>query len=321
MEKPKVSLIISAYNSEKYLAECLESVFNLNYSKKDFEVIVIDDCSKDKTLEVAKKFPCKAIRLDENKNVAGARNEGIKIAKGEIMVFLDADCVAEKNWLKELMENQDGKSIVGGVDTSAGEDTVLMKSIDFALTSFLGSGGVRRGKFRMAKYYPRGFTMCIPRKAFEEVGLFKRDMVPSEDAEFDFRAERAGYKLKFASKAIAFHKRRNTIKSFFRQVYNWGKSRVKLFKVSKKHLEPLYFIPALFLLAFISLIILSFFFSFFFKILLTIIIIYLFIILVSGIIAAIKKKEIILLFLVPVIIFLQHFAYGLGLLVGFFKKN
>jgi glycosyltransferase involved in cell wall biosynthesis len=320
-KKPKISIIISAYNAEKYISECLESVFNLNYPKEDFEVIVIDDCSKDRTAEVAKRFPCRVKRNEVNKNVAGARNEGIKIARGEIIIFFDADCVATPDWLRELMKYQDGRSIVGGLDTSSKRDPILMRCIDFAMTSMIGTGGMRRKGMRFAKYYPRGFSFCVPKRAFDELGLFKEDIVPGEEVEFDLRAEKNGYTLRFSPRAVVFHKRRSTIKSFFRQIYGRGKYRMKLSRISKKHLEPLHVAPALFLVLLFSLLLLSFFSLFVFRLFLIVFFFYLAILIINGIMFAFKIKRLLPIVLVPFIIALQHFAYGLGFLKEFFKKD
>ena len=93
----KISVIIPLHNSEETIGECLNAVYNSDY--KNYEVIVVDDCSSDDSVKITKKFPCKVIRLDVNRGAAFTRNTGAKVAKGQILVFIDSDIVLKRNSL------------------------------------------------------------------------------------------------------------------------------------------------------------------------------------------------------------------------------
>lgn len=99
MEK-RISIVIPVYNAERSLQKCLDSIFSSNY--KNFEVIIINDCSSDNSVEIAKKYHCKIINLSERRGPAFARNKGIALADGKIVAFLDSDCIAPKNWLGKI---------------------------------------------------------------------------------------------------------------------------------------------------------------------------------------------------------------------------
>jgi glycosyltransferase involved in cell wall biosynthesis len=112
---PFVSIIVCAYDAEKKIERAISSLLDQTYSKKKYEIIVVDDCSNDNTVEIVKKFPVRLIRHGENRGLAAARNSGLKCAKGKIYVCFDDDCIADKNWLKEIVEVYQTKRYIGGV--------------------------------------------------------------------------------------------------------------------------------------------------------------------------------------------------------------
>jgi len=107
----KASIILPAYNNERTLKECLDSIYNQNFPKKEFEVLLIDGMSNDKTLEIAKKYPAKIIK-NKKRNEEAARILGIKKAKGEILIFIDADNIlVGKDWLNKTLKPFNDKKI------------------------------------------------------------------------------------------------------------------------------------------------------------------------------------------------------------------
>lgn len=139
----KFSIIIPVYNVEDYISECLLSV--LNQSEKDFEVIVVNDGSKDKSIDIAKKYPVKIIN-QENQGLSAARNTGVKHAKGEYILFLDSDDYIEKDLLKQLKKELKDKPDI----------------IRFQIQETFSDG-------RIIKYEENAFKTCKGEKAFEKI--------------------------------------------------------------------------------------------------------------------------------------------------------
>lgn len=100
MAEKKISVVISVYKAERILKECLNSLFKNNYN--DFEVIVVDDCSRDGSVDIARRYPCKIISLPEQRGPAFARDRGLSSADGEIVAFLDSDCIVPDDWLAKI---------------------------------------------------------------------------------------------------------------------------------------------------------------------------------------------------------------------------
>jgi glycosyltransferase involved in cell wall biosynthesis len=188
---PKVSVIIPAFNEEKFLGNCLLSLKEQNF--KDFEIIVVDNNSTDKTTEIAKKFG--AILVSEkNQGVAFARNKGAKIAKGEILAFTDADTILPKNWLSRIREEfkRDKELIAFGGSCQFYSGPISLKlASKFLLKPFLILDKFFSGGFNLM-----GCNMAIKREAFFKVGGFNENLKLNEDVEISYRLRKMG-KVKF----------------------------------------------------------------------------------------------------------------------------
>lgn len=101
---PFVSVIIPTLNEERYIGKCLESIFNLDYPKNRYEIILVDNGSKDRTIEITKKFNAKIIKR-KSLTIGTLRNIGARDARGSILAFIDADCIADRNWIKRAIIN------------------------------------------------------------------------------------------------------------------------------------------------------------------------------------------------------------------------
>jgi len=188
---PAISVIVPAFNEEKFLGNCLLSLKEQDF--KDFEIIVVDNNSTDKTTEIAKKFG--AILVSEkNQGVAFARNKGAKIAKGEILVFTDADTILPKNWLSKIKEEfkRDKELIAfgGSCQFYSGPISVKLAS-KFLLKPFLILDKSFSGGFNLM-----GCNMAIKRDAFLKVGGFNENLKLNEDVEISYRLRKLG-KVKF----------------------------------------------------------------------------------------------------------------------------
>ena len=198
---------------------------------KDFEVLIVEDGSVKPCKDVCDKY---ASILDlhyyakENSGPGQSRNYGAERAKGEWLIILDSDVVLPKDYLKAVddevsREGQGGESLAafGGPDASHPSFTPVQKAISYSMTSFFTTGGIRGGKKKLDKFYPRSFNMGIKREVYQQLGGFSK-MRFGEDIDFSYRIVEAGYKTMLIPEAWVWHKRRTDFRKFFRQVYNSG---------------------------------------------------------------------------------------------------
>jgi glycosyltransferase involved in cell wall biosynthesis len=183
----KISIIVPAFNEEKFLGNCLLSLREQEF--KDFEIIVVDNNSTDKTVEIAKKFG--AILVSEKKQgVAFARNKGAKVAKGEVLAFTDADTILPKNWLsrikKEFEKDKELVAFGGSCEFYSGPISARLAS-KFLLKPFLILDKFFSGGFNLM-----GCNMAIKREAFLRVGGFNENLKLNEDVEISYRLREIG---------------------------------------------------------------------------------------------------------------------------------
>lgn len=186
-----ISVVIPNYNGSSTIRECLRAVFSSDYD--NYEVIVVDDCSTDGSLDIILEFPCRIIQLKNHAGTSFARNRGAEEARGEILFFTDSDCLLMPETLKKVGESirQLGRGvIVGGTYTRLSYDRRFFSDfqsvfINYSETKHLNS----------PDYVPT-HAMAIYKKDFISMGGFKEDFLPIlEDVEFSHRAKRQGYRL------------------------------------------------------------------------------------------------------------------------------
>ena len=324
------SIITPCFNREKEILFLIDSITNQSYSSDNYELIIVDDGSKDDSRSIIKN---KIINSDinislikqKNKGPGNARNNGMKNAKGNFFLFIDSDCEADKNWLKEINEQYKKNKFdaFGGPDSYRDNFSDLQKSIDFSMNSFFTTGGLRGSTIkRLAKFYPRSHNMGIKSSVFHKIGGFGK-LRHGQDIEFSNRIINNGFKVNFLQKAIVFHRRRTTLKNFFKQVFNWGVARINLGLIDKKMLEPLHFVPAFATLLFFFLLIGTLFYPIFFFNISIVLFLSLILISLTG---SIKIKNFKSFFLLMIIIPLQILGYGAGFIYNFvnrfiFKNN
>ncbi|MBN2281898.1 MAG: glycosyltransferase [Candidatus Marinimicrobia bacterium] len=246
------SIIVPSFNRSGELVELIESFNALEIDKSKFEVIIVDDGSTDETEKLIENFIHRMtfqIRFfkRDHEGPGPARNFGMAQAAGEYFLFIDSDCIADKNWLKELEKaiESEKPDAFGGPDGVLPNFTPLQKAIDYSMTSFLTTGGMRgHSKKKLAKYYPRSFNMGIKRTIYETLGGMGT-LRHGQDLEFSRRIVASGAKVIPIPDAKVYHKRRTSLKKFFRQMFNWGVARINLTMLDQGILEPLHFIPAI----------------------------------------------------------------------------
>ncbi len=233
---PIVSVIVVAKNEEKYISACLDSLVVQDFPKDSYEIIVVDGGSKDRTPEICRSYPVKLISTGSG--ISHQRNVGISAAKGKYVAFTDADCIADKNWLRKLVEQAEKTDkntvAVGGPNLVFDTDPPLSRIIGYAQETFLGSGG----SVQTSIPDKSGYVDSIPNCNI----LYKREVVAREkyyeglsigdDSELNFRLRQKGYKFLYLRDAIVWHHRRASLKSFARNMFFYGEA---MGRIIRKH--------------------------------------------------------------------------------------
>ena len=221
----KASVIIPAYNEEKTIGKTLESLKEQSY--KDFEIIVVDDGGSDRTAEIAKKSGAKVIK-QRNAGPAAARNNGAKSAKGEIIIFIDADCVADERWLEHMLKPFSDKD-VAGVQGAYKSD---QKSLVARFTQLdIEDRYNRLDRKADSLDWIGSYSAAYRKKIFIELGGFDEDFptASGEDPELSFKVSRKGYKLVFKRNAIVYHFHETSLLKYLRTKFYRAYWRVLLY--------------------------------------------------------------------------------------------
>ena len=321
---PIISVITPTYNRADELGPLIHSLQNQTLDHSLFELIISDDGSTDDTASVIdswrKKINFELRYLTQgNQGPGAARNHGLSKSRGELILFIDSDCEAHRSWAETILNayQRDEFDACGGPDNAKSDFTLLQKAIDFSLTSFLTTGGMRGHSDKMiAKFYPRSHNMALKRSVYEKLGGFG-SLRHGQDIELSYRIHKSGARVKFIKDAIVYHRRRTTLKKFFRQVFNWGVARINLGKIDSVMLEPIHFIPSVATLISIMIIVGTFFNG---QIYFPVISIGIGLLLLACVVGGIKNKSILVTLILIIVIPLQVIGYGSGFLIAFFSR-
>ena len=224
-EYPKVSVVICAYNAERTMEACLESLRNLHYP--DYEVIVVDDGSTDRTGAIADSFEGIHVIHQENKGLSAARNVGIAASPGEIVAFTDSDCVVDPDWLHYLVATflQTGLPAVGGPNLPPPEDSLVA-----ACVAASPGGPPTCCSTTRRPSTSRAATWRSGAKSLDEIGGFDPIYrAAGDDVDVCWRLQNRGYRIGFSPAAMVWHFRRNTVKAYLGQQKGYGKAEALLY--------------------------------------------------------------------------------------------
>jgi glycosyltransferase involved in cell wall biosynthesis len=208
-----VSVVIPNYNSSATIGDCLESAFSSRYPR--FEVIVVDDCSTDNSLDIIGKFPCRIVRLDRHSGASRARNAGAERSAGDILFFTDADCVLREDTLSEAANslNVSRNTVVGGTYTQIPFDDGFFSAFQ---SIFINYSETKRAE----PDYVATHAMAVDRRLFVESSGFADAFLPIlEDVEFSHRLRRSGCKLKINPRMLVRHIFRFTLMKSLRNAF------------------------------------------------------------------------------------------------------
>ncbi|WP_299317549.1 glycosyltransferase [uncultured Maribacter sp.] len=243
------SFIIPVYNRPNEIKELLDSLRLQTYDKT-FEVVIVEDGSTISSEEVIGEYvDSLAISYYKkpNSGPGDSRNYGMSRAKGNYLIVLDSDCILPPQYLVEAEKSlqEDYVHCYGGPDAAHESFSTVQKAINYAMTSFLTTGGIRGGKKAVDKFQPRSFNMGISKEAFENVGGYG-NIHPGEDPDLTIRIWNKGYRTKLISEAFVYHKRRIDWNKFYIQVNKFGMVRPILNKWHPETKKVTYWFPTVF---------------------------------------------------------------------------
>ena len=311
----KYSFIIPVYNRPDEVDELLGSL--TRQTIRDFEVVVVEDGSSVPCKEVVDKYAARLTIHYYNKANSGpgqTRNYGVERANGEYMLILDSDCILPEKYL-EMVEadlQRQKADAFGGPDRAHESFTDVQKAINYAMTSFFTTGGIRGGKKKLDKFYPRSFNMGVRKDVYQALGGFSK-MRFGEDIDFSIRIFKGGYQCRLFPEAWVWHKRRTDLKKFFKQVHNSGIARINLYKKYPESLKLVHVLPALFTLGVAFLLLASFLWGGSLSLLLLFA-------LIVFVDASLQNKSLKIGLLAIAASFIQLTGYGTGFLRAWWKR-
>lgn len=311
----RYSVIIPVYNRPDEVDELLQSL--VSQSLKDFEVIVVEDGSSVPCEDVVNKYRDKLDVHYYSKSNSGpgqTRNYGAERSKGEFLLILDSDCILPEGYLQAIEDelHREEADAFGGPDRAHDSFTRVQKAINYAMTSFFTTGGIRGGKKKMDKFYPRSFNMGVRAEAYRALGGFS-NMRFGEDIDFSIRIFKAGYRCRLFPEAWVWHKRRTDLKKFFKQVHNSGIARINLYKKYPESLKLVHLLPAVFTVGVVFLLLCSLLCVW------SLLPLALFVLIVFMD-ASLSNKSVVIGILSVVASFIQLTGYGTGFLRAWWKR-
>ena len=310
------SLIIPVYNRPDEVDELLESLSQSDYNE-EFEIVIVEDGSSLRCEDVVRKYEDKlniSYYFKENSGPGDSRNYGMRKAKGDYFIIFDSDCIIPKQYLTEVDKalKQNYVDCFGGPDKALDSFSDIQKAINFAMTSFLTTGGIRGGSEKIDKFQPRSFNMGLSRKAFEASKGFG-NIHPGEDPDLSIRLWNLGFETKLFSKAFVYHKRRIDWDKFSIQVNKFGKARPILNSWYPQYNKLTFFFPSVFIIGFAVAIVLLIFNQ---DLLLKLYFIYF---LILFLVSTFQNRSLKIGYLSLIAVWKQFYGYGMGFIKSYVK--
>ena len=250
------SIIIPVYNRPKEIGELLQSLTRQTF--QNFEIIIIEDGSENPCKAEVDQFSSELeinYFFKENSGQGFSRNFGFEKAKGDYFIVFDSDCILPESYLQTVDDSlgKDFLDAFGGPDRAEDSFTIVQKAINYSMTSFLTTGGIRGRKKHAGTYHPRSFNMGISRKVFEKTGGYIITRM-GEDIEFSIRIIASGFKVGLIEDAFVYHKRRTSLIQFYKQLHFFGRARINVSRFYPKEVKLAHLFPLFFLISWIFLI-------------------------------------------------------------------
>lgn len=310
----RYSFIIPVYNRPQEIEELLESMIHMEF-QHPFEIVIVEDGSTETSEAVVQKFQENldiSYYFKPNSGPGDSRNFGMRKAKGDYFIIFDSDCLIPSSYLKTVNQFLEGKfyHCFGGADAAHKNFSPLQKAINYVMTSFLTTGGIRGKKKSVQRFEPRSFNMGISKEAFEATGGFGK-IHPGEDPDLSQRIREAGFETVFIPDAFVFHKRRISWKKFYQQVRKFGLTRPILNRWHPSLSKITFWFPTLFVIFSLGSIILSLVVHpvFILPLLLYVLLIFLD--------STFRNKSVYVGMLTIIAVFIQFYGYGIAFLTSY----
>jgi dephospho-CoA kinase len=310
------SIIIPVFNRPEEIAELLGSL-SLSTFNNNFEIIIIEDGSTERCETICDTFSEKltiSYYYKSNSGPGDSRNYGMKKAKGDYYIILDSDCIIPPYYLTHVANELETHFVdcFGGSDKAHKSFSKIQKAINFAMTSFLTTGGIRGGSEAIDTFQPRSFNMGISKKAFLATNGFG-NIHPGEDPDLTLRLWKLGFKTRLFKNCFVYHKRRIDWDKFENQVSKFGKVRPILDKWHPEYSKITYWFPSIFIIGlFLSIFLLIFAIDLPLKL-------YFIYFIIIFVVSSIQNKNLIIGLFSVIAVWKQFYGYGLGFLKSFFE--
>ncbi len=248
------SVVIPVYNRPEEVNELLNTLSKQTY--KNFEVLIIEDGSS-KTCESTLTQFAESLDLHyyfkENSGQGFTRNFGFERAKGNYFVVFDSDCLIPPTYFETVEKYLSSHQVdaFGGPDAAHPSFTVLQKAISYSMTSPFTTGGIRGNKNHVGTFHPRSFNMGISKEVFESTKGYNLTRM-GEDIEFSIRIINQGFTTALIEDAFVYHKRRTSLKQFYKQLHFFGRARINVNRYFPGELKLIHLLPAAFTVGLMS---------------------------------------------------------------------
>ncbi len=315
----RYSVIIPIYNRPDEIDELLESL--TQQAAPPFEVIIVEDGSTLRCDQVVEKY-ASLLNIQyfykPNTGQGFSRNFGFERAKGDYFVVFDSDCLIPPHYFETVDRYLDQQPLdaFGGPDRAQEDFSIIQKAISYSMTSLFTTGGIRGNKRHLGTFHPRSFNMGISREVFEKTRGY---IIPrmGEDIEFSIRIIEMGFKTGLIEDAYVFHKRRTSLRQFYRQLHFFGRARINVSRFYPKEIKLVHAFPTVFTLGAVGLWFLPLLSTPFFFVALGLFVFYFFLIFSDSLV---KTKSLPVAVVSIAAAFTQLFAYGVGFITEGVRK-
>jgi cellulose synthase/poly-beta-1,6-N-acetylglucosamine synthase-like glycosyltransferase len=220
-----ISVIVPAYNAAPTVDACLEGLLRQSVPGNRYEVILVDDGSSDETREIVGRYDVRLI-AQSHQGPAAARNRGVVEAKGEIVLFTDADCVATESWIAKMVKPFDDDEVVGVKGAYCSRQGGIVPRFAQYEYEERYERMARQRQIDFIDTYAAGYR----RRVFLKEGGFDARYIKDEDQEFSFRLAERGYKMVFNPQAVVYHRHPQTLAAYFKRKFDIGYWKVMVLR-------------------------------------------------------------------------------------------